>query len=483
MTVAEEHETTPEVRRRFEAWLADLRRAATGVGFRTKILGIILALTTLLGLVVTWQVRGAMTGVLETELDTRGLSVVSDLASRTTSPILLTDTLGVFELLDDTVRNHPDAVYAFVVDPTGAVLAHSFGNGEFPIQLLDLDSQRPPSGGRVVYDSDEGRIHDFRAPVLDGQIGAVRLGLSEDRLAGVVAGITAQMLVTTVFVGLAGVGAASLLTWLLTRPILALVDVTRDVGAGDLSARATSHADDEIGTLSTAFNAMVEDLDANQRTIAENEVARSRLLEQLIDAQEEERKRIARELHDTVGQALSSMMVGIAVLAREANDPGAQAKQQELNQLGEETLDLVRQLGRELRPSALDDLGLAAALNRYAQDFAVLHPGLAVDLHVDVPQRPNPPVETSLYRIVQEGMTNAARHARAENVSVLIAQHGNGLRAIIEDDGIGFNPAAARRNGRSVGIYGMRERAELVGGSLSIESGRGGTTVFVEVPS
>jgi signal transduction histidine kinase len=483
VTATEEHATTPEVTRRFDAWLADLRRAATGVGFRTKIVGIILALTTLLGLVVTWQVRGAMTAVLETELDTRGLSVVSDLASRTTSPILLSDTLGVFELLDDTVRNHPDAVYAFVVDPEGSLLGHSFGNGEFPVRLLDIDSQRSPSGGRVVYDSDQGRIHDFRAPLLGGQVGSVRLGLSEDRLAGVVAGITAQMLVTTVFVGLAGVGAASLLTWLLTRPILALVDVTRDVGAGDLSARATAHADDEIGALSAAFNAMVDDLDANQRTIAENEAARSRLLEQLIDAQEDERKRIARELHDTVGQALTSMMVGIAVLARDANDRESQAKQQELNQLGEETLDLVRQLGRELRPSALDDLGLAAALERYARDFVVLHPGLVVDLHVDVPQRPSPPVETSLYRIVQEGMTNTARHAKAGNLSVLITQHGNRLKAISEDDGIGFNAFAAHRNGRSVGIHGMRERAELVEGSLTIESGRGGTTVFVEVPS
>jgi signal transduction histidine kinase len=472
---------TPDARVRFDAWVAKVRQAATGVGFRTKILGIILALTTLLGLAVTWQVRTAMTGVLEAELDTRGQSVVSDLAARTTSPVLLGDTYGVFEILDDTVTSHPDAVYAFLLDPSGAVIAHTFGDDGFPVDLLAINTSE--TDRRVIYDSDLGRIHDFRSPLLDGQAGTVRVGLSEKRLVGVVSGITTQMLLTTVFVGLAGIAAASILTWLLTRPILALVDVTRDVGTGDLSVRADSRSDDEIGALSTAFNSMVEDLDANRRVIAENEAARSRLLVQLIAAQEEERKRIARELHDTVGQALSSMMVGIAVLAKDSTDEQAVAKRNELRRLGEETLDLVRQLGRELRPSALDDLGLAAALDRYSEDFATLHPSLSVDLHVNVPQRPPPHVETSIYRIVQEGMTNAARHARADNLSVLITRRNGSIQAIIEDDGVGFDPVAARRNGQSVGIYGMRERAELVGGNLTIESGRTGTSVFVEVPT
>ncbi len=228
---------------------------------------------------------------------------------------------------------------------------------------------------------------------------------------------------------------------------------------------------------------MVEDLDSNRRIIAENEAARTRLLEQLISAQEEERKRIARELHDTVGQALTSMMVGMAVLARDSDDAEVVAKRDEMRRLGEETLDLVRQLGRELRPSALDDLGLAAALDRYAEDFGARHPELTVDLHVDVAERPQPHVETSIYRIVQEGMTNAARHAGAENVSVLITRRNGRIKAIVEDDGVGFDPIATRRNGHSVGIHGMRERAELVGGRLTIESGRGGTTVFVEVPA
>ena len=476
-------EAPQDTRARFDERVAKARRTIGGFSVRTKILGIVLALTTVLGLVVTWQVRTVLTGVLMNELDSRGQSVASDLAARTSEPILLNDTYGVFELLDDTVTNHPDATYAFVLDTNGGVIAHTFGDAGFPVGLLDVNpSDNLTASGHIRVRADREVVHDFQAPILDGQVGAIRLGLSEERLAGIVSGITTQMLVTTVFVGLAGVAAASLLTWLLTRPILDLVQTTREVGAGDLSARATQWTDDEIGALGVAFNRMVDDLAANRDTIAENETARTRLLEQLIVAQEEERKRIARELHDTVGQGLSSLMVGMAVLTRSSADPAVSAKRSELQRVAEETLEQVRQLGRELRPSALDDLGLAAALDRYSKDFSLLHPGIEVDLHVDLPARLPTTTETNIYRIVQEGMTNAARHSSATRLSVLLTSRDGLVKAIIDDDGLGFDPVAARKNGQSVGIHGMQERAELVGGRMTIESGRNGTTVFVEVP-
>ncbi|MCP3997591.1 MAG: HAMP domain-containing protein, partial [bacterium] len=251
-----------DVQARFDGWLERTKNRATGFSVRTKILGIVLALTTVLGLVVTWQVRTVMTGVLLNELDNRGQSVASDLAARSSTPILLNDTYGVFELLDDTVTNHPDATYAFVMDSSGAVVAHTFGDEGFPVGLLDIaPSEELATSGYLRLDTESGLVHDFQAPILDGQVGAVRLGLSEDRLSGIIGGITTQMLITTAFVALAGVAAASLLTWLLTRPILDLVHTTREVGSGDLSARARHWADDEIGSLGVAFNRMVEDLE------------------------------------------------------------------------------------------------------------------------------------------------------------------------------------------------------------------------------
>lgn len=454
-----------------------------GVSVRTKILGIVLALTTVLGLGITWQVRVVMERVFIGELENRGHSVVSDLASRSADPILLNDTFALYQLLTETVANHPDLRYAFVVDTSGHVLAHTFGENGFPTALLTLNA---PANDRdshhQLYNSNEGRIHDFAAPILDRRAGVARLGLSETRLHGVVNAVTGQMLLTTVVVALAGIAAAMGLTWLLTRPILDLVATTRRVGAGDLTVRAPHWANDEIGALADAFNQMVADLDASRQAVIEKELARGRLLERLINAQEEERKRIARELHDGVGQALTSLMVGMKVTGQMDDLPAVRESVKDLHRVASESLEQVRMLSRQLRPSVLDDLGLAVALERYAAEFAQLYPRITVDLHCDLPIRLTPTTETALYRIIQEAMTNAGRHGAASTISVLLTCRDSHVRAIIEDDGDGFDPGAARRASQSVGIHGMAERAELAGGRLDIESSSEGTTVYVEVP-
>ncbi len=462
--------------------LQRLWKVIGSVSIRAKILGIVLSLTFMLGLGVTWQVRAMMSRTLVSELDNRGQSLINDLAVRSVDPILLNDTFALHELLADTLSNHPDVAYAFVLDPQGRVLAHTFENG-FPTALLTINPIAPDDPVRQFdYTSDQGRIHDFAAPLFEGRSGVARVGLSETRLQTVINAVTSQMLFTTLAVALAGIVAASLLTWLLTRPVLELVSATQRVRQGDLSARAPHWADDEIGALADAFNQMVADLETSHQAVAEKEAARSRLLAQLINAQEEERRRIARNLHDSVGQSLTSLMVGLKFL-RQLDDRRAIAdKSTELRHIADETLDEVRLLSRQLRPSVLDDLGLAAALERYAAEFTGLYPNLTVDLHCHLPQRLPPPVETSLYRILQEAMTNAARHSHAKTLSVLLTARNNHAQAIVEDDGIGFDPEKARRAENSVGLHSMAERAELLGGALKIESSAKGASVYVEIP-
>ena len=135
-----------------------------------------------------------------------------------------------------------------------------------------------------------------------------------------------------------------------------------------------------------------------------------------------------------------------------------------------------------MRPSLLDDVGLVAALERYRQDFAKLYPAIAIDLHCDLSERLAPMSEVTLYRIVQEAMTNAARHSQARNIGVLVFRRDGRAQAIIEDNGTGFDPDLARKAERSVGLHGMIERAELLGGQLNIESNAEGTTIYVEIP-
>jgi signal transduction histidine kinase len=199
-------------------------------------------------------------------------------------------------------------------------------------------------------------------------------------------------------------------------------------------------------------------------------------LRRVVAAQELERQRLARELHDETGQALTSILLGLKQLDGESPEAVA-----ELRELVVATLQDVRRLAVELRPKVLDDFGLVPALERLTQGFAE-HTGISVDLEASaLTERPPVEVETAIYRIVQESLTNVVKHAQAGSVSVVLTRGDGRIKAVIEDDGTGFAPETIGERG--IGLVGMRERIELLDGSLTVESSeRSGTTVAVEVP-
>jgi signal transduction histidine kinase len=200
-------------------------------------------------------------------------------------------------------------------------------------------------------------------------------------------------------------------------------------------------------------------------------------LRRIVAAQELERQRLARELHDETGQALTSILLGLKRLEGAESPEALHA----VRELVVATLQDVRRLAVELRPKVLDDFGLVPALERLTQAFAE-HTGIAVDLEAStITERVPVEVETAIFRIVQEALTNVVKHARAQRVSVLVTRAGGRIKAVIEDDGTGFDPAAADGG---IGLIGMRERIELLDGSLVVESSAiSGTTVAVEVPA
>jgi signal transduction histidine kinase len=199
-------------------------------------------------------------------------------------------------------------------------------------------------------------------------------------------------------------------------------------------------------------------------------------LRRIVAAQELERQRLARELHDETGQALTSILLGLKQLEG-ADERSVEA----VRELVVATLQDVRRLAVELRPKVLDDFGLVPALERLAQGFAD-HTGIQVDLEAGaITERPPQEVETAIYRIVQEALTNVVKHAHAQRVSVFLTRSDDRIRAVIEDDGQGFEPGAP--DGGGVGLIGMRERIELLEGTLAVESTpTSGTTLAVEVP-
>ena len=621
---------------------------------RVKVMGIVLGLGLILGLGVIWEVRSSMTAALIAQLDERGISISRDLAAHATDLILINNTFALHELLKDTIQNNRDLRYAFILDENGRVLVHSFDQG-FPRALAGKNSVAPTERARVVVlATDEGPVHDIAVPIFEGHAGIARIGLTETGVRAAVDALTRQMLLTILAVSLLGIGAAYLLTLVLTRPIRTLVGVTQAVARGDLSQKAPRWGGDEIGQLSTAFNRMTAELEQAQHTmlqrhrelaalnavanavnvpaplgetldrslralldsldlpagwvfllagervqltswigmpreigarevevglhgcpctaalrdrkaivvaplpercpmrlgrlsdgravashvtvpvlarahvlgvlgvasadggafhedevrlleavgqqlgvavenaglwddLREKERVRGQLLEKVMVAQEEERKRIARELHDDTGQAITSLMVGLRA-ASDGAEPPLRSQFEGLRAIAAQTLESVKRLARELRPPLLDDLGLPAALDRYVSGYRANF-GLNADLQMTGfgnGDRLAPQVELALYRVIQEALTNVAKHAHARNVSIVVERRAGSVKAIVEDDGGGFDVNAvlnAPQEEGKLGLHGMRERAELMGGRLTLESTPGaGSSVFVEIP-
>jgi signal transduction histidine kinase len=220
---------------------------------------------------------------------------------------------------------------------------------------------------------------------------------------------------------------------------------------------------------------------------AENARDLQRLSMKLITAQEEERRAIARELHDEVGQALTAIKVELALAQRAIEAAGAPADVlAEARSISENALHTVRDLSHLLHPALLDDLGLAAAVDWYLKRFGKRH-ALRVDLLQErMGERLQPQTEAAAFRIVQEALTNVAKHARARCCRVYLQRLTSTLLVTVEDDGIGFDPAPADRADRSpgLGLIGIRERASRLGGTLRLETAPGaGTRLTVELPA
>jgi two-component system, NarL family, sensor histidine kinase DevS len=204
-------------------------------------------------------------------------------------------------------------------------------------------------------------------------------------------------------------------------------------------------------------------------------------LRRVVAGQELERRRLARELHDETGQALTSILLGLRAVEDARSGDGVQQSIGDVRELVVTTLQDVRKLAVQLRPKALDDFGLVPALERLVQTFSE-GTGISVDLEAQLGERRLPEeIETTLYRIVQEALTNIVKHAEAQRVSVLLIRGEATVTVVVEDDGQGFDLATPREEG--LGLLGMRERVELHDGKLTIEASPGsGTTLVAEIP-
>jgi signal transduction histidine kinase len=417
-----------------------------------KVMGITISMAVLIAGGLIWHLHHSYLGLEIDEVEGDARLIAKVLASGLIPLMHEANRDGVPRLLEDTARSIPSIRSIEVWDEAGRLVGRTSRAG--------LASRRVLEAG---------------APLAEG--GRVRVCLDDSHVEFEMGWHTRRLITTTALAGSLGLLATWGLMRLVTRPVRALVEVTRAVKAGDYQARAVVETRDEVGELATAFNDMMAGL---QKKDAINH----QLLRKLMAAEEEERKRVARELHDQTGQSLTSLIASLAAMRN-----GERAKEfDDLLALATQTLGEVHALSRTLRPSVLDELGLMPALRRLAGGLAKRH-GFKADVGVVGMQeetRLPRDLEVTLYRIVQEALTNAVRHGRARGVEVMLQRKAQSVLAVVEDDGQGFEATDWRAlclRTDHLGLLGMEERAALLGGTLRIESRPGnGTSLFVEIP-
>jgi signal transduction histidine kinase len=287
---------------------------------------------------------------------------------------------------------------------------------------------------------------------------------------------------------LIGSGITYIVVRRVTRPLNKLTQGVNILGRGGIGEKVPVETGDEIGKLAKAFNTMSESLKKREEALRDSEKRLQFLSSQLLKAQEKERMRLSKELHDELGQALAILKHRVRSIQRKSLEGQSSVREEcgDTIQYIDQIIENVRRLSRDLSPSVLEDLGLSAALRWLVENFVKQHP-IQTSLEIaNIDHLFSQEAQTNLYRIFQEAFTNIGKHARANNISFAVEKNEDHVSFFVEDDGEGFdmNQAKARNfDARGMGLATMEERARMLGAALNIESQPGeGTRIVLMIP-
>jgi signal transduction histidine kinase len=377
----------------------------------------------------------------------------------------------------DPVGGTVGAAVDLAASPIGAALS-SYANEPYRVELVDSEGREIGSSRPAASAGPRRADTDFLVAMAPVSGGAWRVQLSQPRSAALAPVFALRRILVGSTVVL--IPFAVLVAWAtarsIRRPVMAMTSAAERLAQGDFSASVPAAGEDEIGRLADALEKLRQALEADER--------RSHLLKRVISAQEEERRRIARELHDQTTQQLTALAMQLG--AATAADAATRTLLARAHALVATMIDDIHRVIHDLRPSMLDDLGLLPAIRAYAERHLAAH-GIRVQCEFP-PAIPvmTPEATIALYRIAQEALSNISRHAHAETVLIGCTVNDTQIVLEIEDDGVGFNPATVakpRENGEGLGLLGMRERLALLGGRLDVDSEAGlGTRVIAVLP-
>lgn len=415
-----------------------------------------------------------------------------------------------------SLPDQESSVRAEIVDAQGYIVAHS-GEGESYEAEEHVDILAPllASGepGTRIHEVAGGPDHVVAYYPFESLPGGIVIEQTEDEALAIPRDMQRTMLVY----GLGALIVASAAAWIhahtVVRPISQLTTDAARMASGDLDKPIVATREDEIGTLAHSFDEMriklkasmqesargaaelekrvrerTQEVEERNRELEALNKVRRQLLAKTISAQEEERKRLARELHDDSAQTLTGLLMTLTVAEGALTSSPQQARKTLAKSQSQVQMALreIRKAILDLRPGALDDLGLASAVRWHADEH--LRPlGIKVSLDITGDEGgASGPVVTAIFRIVQEAVINIAKHSQAKNARISLDFRESEVLVLLEDDGRGFDPGSLKQpqdSGRGLGLLGMRERAELFGGTVDIESSPGsGTRIRVRVP-
>ncbi|MDR3561946.1 MAG: HAMP domain-containing protein [Negativicutes bacterium] len=461
-----------------------------------KINGIIIGMLLLLSIIIGGITIQSTMNLLDQQIEKRGLEVATYTAALCSNDVLLEDRFALFDLINTTKNNTDDIRYIFITDSAGRPLAHTFADNfpeGLPLAFLPVVGTDAGNENRTIrYNSNEGPIREVVAAIGNGTIGFVHVGMSENNTQQLLHKKIQEFVITTLVICFLAAFAATYLAALIIRPLQRLAVAAEEIRHGNFAVQADARDKDEVGHLSRVFNAMVASLgekDAeNNRLLKElraKDEMRTVLMNKLITVQEEERKRISRELHDETGQSLTSLLAYMKVLLTKLGDEGQKKLLLDARDVAVRVLGGLRKMAVELRPPVLDDLGILPAMEKYIRTFSERH---SIEVAFSPPDHDvflRNEISLALYRILQESLTNIVKHANASAVEVSLTTNEQSVTMVVCDNGTGIRPGAleAARKKKRLGIYGMKERAELLGGTLSFQSvSDGGTTIAVTLP-
>jgi len=478
--------------------------------------GLVIIVVVFTGVITTLREKGT----LEDELRKRGLALANDLAKFTERPLLSQDLATLRRFVNHSMKQ--DYVrYVSIVDRAGKVVMHSDLTQVGTIyrnKLHETDKSFVPSYSHAHLIKEDEVYYNICAPieVSGAWLGTVFLGYSYSAVKNEIA--TAQRQI--ILIGLATIVIGGIFSYLLatyiSRPVKQLTDAMEQVAEGELDSPLTVKRHDEIGSLVNSFNKMAVDLgrhrkhlevlvedrtaelesaniqlhqEISERKKAEEELKQSQvqlrdLASHLQHIREEERSRVAREIHDELGQALTALKMDVHWLGlRLATDHQVLLdKIKSMSALIDTTVQAVRRISSELRPGLLDDLGLTAAIEWQAHEFC-----RRAGLQCEIKSEPEDIIldqtrSIALFRIFQEALTNIARHAQATRVEIRLKKNTHCLEMEVRDNGLGIADEQLAASG-SFGILGIRERVYSLGGELRISGlDEQGTTVHVILP-